>query len=100
MTNTHLSHDAVRDIAELAKLDLDDTEIAMYSEQLSQILAHFEMLQEVNTDHISPTDSVLPLRNVMRADQQSTALTPDEVTRNAPSAEANQFKVNTVLGDE
>ena len=100
MAQTGLSHEEVRDIAELAKLDLSDEEVALYSQQLSQILDYFKLLQEVDTSHISASDSVLPLRNVMRSDEQGTALTPEEVTRNAPSAEANQFKVSAVLGDE
>ena len=46
------------------------------------------------------TDSVLPLRSVMRADVVEAALTPEQVIANAPDAEANQFKVSAVLGDE
>jgi aspartyl-tRNA(Asn)/glutamyl-tRNA(Gln) amidotransferase subunit C len=90
----------VRDIAELAKLDLSDAEIAKYTEQLSQILDYFTLLQEVDTSHIDMTDSVLPLRSVMRADVVEAALTPEQVIANAPDAEANQFKVSAVLGDE
>ena len=90
----------VCDIAELAKLDLSDAEIAKYTEQLSQILDYFTLLQEVDTSHIDMTDSVLPLRSVMRADIVEAALTPEQVIANAPDAEANQFKVSAVLGDE
>ena len=100
MAKTSLSHEEVRDIAELAKLDLSDDEVVMYTEQLSQILEYFTMLQEVDTSHFSPRDSVIPLKNVMRADKQSKALTQEEATRNAPNAEANQFKVSAVLADE
>jgi aspartyl-tRNA(Asn)/glutamyl-tRNA(Gln) amidotransferase subunit C len=100
MAPTRLSHEEVRDIAELAKLDLSEQEVALYTQQLSQILDYFTLLQEVDTSHISARDSILPLKNVMREDQQDSALTPEEVTLNAPSAEANQFKVSAVLGDE
>jgi aspartyl-tRNA(Asn)/glutamyl-tRNA(Gln) amidotransferase subunit C len=100
MAQTNLSHEAVRDIAELAKLDLSDEEISMYRQQLSQILEYFTMLEDVDTSDISPNDSVLALRTVMRADEQGAALSPEEATRNAPSAEANQFKVSAVMGDE
>jgi aspartyl-tRNA(Asn)/glutamyl-tRNA(Gln) amidotransferase subunit C len=100
MAKTGLSHEEVRDIAELAKLDLSDEEVALYSQQLSQILDAFRSLQEVDTSHIAASDSVLPLRNVMRQDEQSAALSTEDVTRNAPSAEDQQFKVSAVLGDE
>lgn len=97
---TQITHQEVRDIAELAKLDLNEEEVAMYSQQLSQILDYFTMLQDVDTSQISASDSVVPMKNVMRADQRGAALDPQDVTRNAPDAEANQFKVSAVLGDE
>lgn len=94
-----LTHDEVRAIAELAKLSLTDDEVTMYAEQLSQILDYFTLLQEVDTSQVPPTDSVLPLRSVMRDDTPADPLTPEEATANAPDAEANQFKVNVVLSD-
>ncbi len=95
-----LSHEEVRAIAELAKLNLSDAEVDKYARQLSQILEYFTLLQEVDTSHVQATDSVLPLRNVLRDDVPGEPLTPDEATANAPDAEANQFKVSSVLGDE
>jgi aspartyl-tRNA(Asn)/glutamyl-tRNA(Gln) amidotransferase subunit C len=97
---SQLTIEAVRDIAELAKLDLSAAELALYTEQLSQILEYFTLLQEVDTSHVELTDSVLPLRSVMRADVVEAALTPEQAIANAPDAEANQFKVSAVLSDE
>ena len=95
-----LSHDEVRRIAELAKLDLTDDEISLYAGQLSHILQYFESLKEVDTSHIAPTASVLPLKNVFRADVAGVPLTPEEVIRNAPDSMGDQFFVSAVLGDE
>ncbi len=95
-----LSHDEVRRIAELAKLDLTDEEISLYAGQISHILQHFESLKEVDTSHIAPTASVLPLKNVFRADIAGAPLTPEEVIRNAPDSMGDQFFVSAVLGDE
>lgn len=92
-----LSHDTVRGIAELAKLDLTDDEVALYAGQLSHILNHFERLQTLDTSHIAPTASVLPLKNVLRQDVAQTPLTPEQVTRNAPDAQDDQFRVSAVL---
>lgn len=95
-----LSHEAVRGIAELAKLDLTDAEIALYAGQLSNILDHFQRLQALDTSHIEPTASVLPLKNVLRADEAGMPLPPEQVIANAPDADQNQFRVSAVLGDE
>ena len=92
-----LSHDTVRGIAELAKLDLTDDEVALYAGQLSHILNHFERLQTLDTSHIAPTASVLPLKNVLRQDVAQASLTPEQVTRNAPDAQDDQFRVSAVL---
>lgn len=95
-----LSHSEVQRIAELAKLDLSDAEIALYAGQLSHILQYFERLQKVDTSHIEPTASVLPLKNVLRPDIATPALSPEEVVRNAADSSESQFRVSAVLGDE
>lgn len=100
MAQQRLSHDEVRDIAELAKLALSDDEVALYAQQLSQILDYFTLLEEVDTSAVDVTASVIPLRSVMREDENPTALAPSDVVKNAPDAEANQFKVSAVLGDD
>ncbi len=97
---TKLTHEEVRAIADLAKLTLSDDEVAMYAEQLSQILEYFTMLQEVDTSDVQPTDSTIPHRNVLREDVVQEPLDPQTAIANAPDAEANQFKVRAVLSGE
>jgi aspartyl-tRNA(Asn)/glutamyl-tRNA(Gln) amidotransferase subunit C len=94
-----LSHEEVRRIAELAKLDLTDDEVALYAGQLSHILQYFQRLQQLDTSHIEPTASVLPLKNVLRQDVVTPPLSPDEVIANAPDADENQFRVSAVLDE-
>jgi aspartyl-tRNA(Asn)/glutamyl-tRNA(Gln) amidotransferase subunit C len=94
-----LSHETVRSIAELAKLALTEDEVALYASQLSHILQYFEHLQKVDTSHVEPTASVLPLRNVFRPDLVREPLTPEQAVANAPDSEENQFRVSAVLGE-
>jgi aspartyl-tRNA(Asn)/glutamyl-tRNA(Gln) amidotransferase subunit C len=100
VSKSSLSLDDVRAIAELARLELTDDEVRLYAEQLSAILGDFQTLQEVETSHIAPTASVLPLKSVMRADIPLSPLNPEQVIANAADAEDNQIKVRAVLGDE
>ncbi|MBZ0278583.1 MAG: Asp-tRNA(Asn)/Glu-tRNA(Gln) amidotransferase subunit GatC [Anaerolineae bacterium] len=95
-----LSHEQVRGIAELAKLDLTDDEVALYAGQLSHILQYFERLQALDTTQIEPTASVLPLKNVLREDVAGTPLDTADVIANAPDTQDNQFRVSAILGDE
>jgi aspartyl-tRNA(Asn)/glutamyl-tRNA(Gln) amidotransferase subunit C len=95
-----LSHDEVRHIAELAKLELTDAEVMLYAGQLTSILRYFERLKELDTSHIPPTASVLPLKNVFRADEPQPPLSIEEVLANAADHFAGQFRVSAVLEDE
>jgi len=95
-----LSREEVRKIAELAKLDLTDEEVTLYAGQLSSILEYFQRLQQLDTSHIPPTASVLPLKNVFRPDEPGKPLTPEEVVANAADSLGNQFRVHAVFGDE
>ncbi len=95
-----LSHDEVRKIADLAKLDLTDDEVALYASQLSSILGYFRKLQEVDTSHIAPTASVLPLKNIFRADEPAPPLTPEQATANAYDKYDGQFRVSAILDND
>jgi aspartyl-tRNA(Asn)/glutamyl-tRNA(Gln) amidotransferase subunit C len=92
-----LSLAQVGHIAELAKLSLTDDEKARFQEQLSAILEYAERLQAVDTSAIPPTATVLPLRNVMRADEPRDSMSREDVLANAPQSEADSFRVQAVM---
>jgi len=97
MPQTTLSAEAIRAIADLARLELSEDDVARYQRQLSAILDYFQKLEELDTSHIDPTSTVLPLSNVMRADQAGPALSVDEAVANAPDSDGEQFRVRAVL---
>ncbi len=92
-----LTPEEVQHIAELAKLDLSEDETERYASDLSAILDYAQQLQDVDTDHIPPTASVLPLRNVMRPDEARPGLEPEDALANAPESDKGYFKVHAVL---
>ena len=92
-----LTLEQVEHIAELARLDLTPEEKARYQKQLSAILDYAARLQTLDTSGIPPTASVLPPRSVLRPDVAQPGLERDALLRNAPEAEAGQFKVPPVL---
>ena len=77
--------------------ELSEEEKARYREQLSAILDYAARLQTLDTSHIPPTASVLAQRSVLRPDVPVQGLTTEEVLRNAPRTEQNQFRVPPVL---
>ena len=100
MAETILSADDVRAIADLARLELDEADLARYQKQLSAVLDYFQKLEELDTSHIDPSSSVLPLTNVMRQDCAVAPLSVDEVVANAPDSDGEQFRVRAVLDRE
>lgn len=94
---TILSTDEVRHVAELAKLQLTEAEIELFASQLSAILDYAVALQQVDTSHVPPTATVLPLRSVMRADVARPSLTVNEALANAPERQDGYFKVHAVM---
>jgi aspartyl-tRNA(Asn)/glutamyl-tRNA(Gln) amidotransferase subunit C len=86
-------------IAELARLKLSDAEIDRMTQQLSAILDYAARLQELDTEAIPPTASVVPLQNVMREDRVLPSLPRDQVLANAPdkSEDGDFFRVRAIL---
>ncbi len=97
MSEPILSAEDVRAIAELARLELSEADVTLYQRQLSDILGYFQKLEELDTAHIDPTSAVLPLSNIMRADQAAPPLPVDEALSNAPDSDGEQFRVRAVL---
>ena len=97
-----LTRAQVQHIAELAKLKLSDEETDRMAQQLSAILDYAARLQELNTDAIPPTASVVPLQNVMRQDRVASSLPRDDVLANAPDKNESGefFRVRAILKDE
>lgn len=92
-----LSREVVDHVAMLARLGLTEEERERMREQLSSILEHVSLIQELDTEAIPPTAQVIALQNVWREDEIRPSLPIEDVLKNAPDAEDNMFKVNAVL---
>lgn len=87
----------VEHVANLARLNLSDTEKEKFTEQLNAILKYAEKLNELDTENVEPTSHVLPITNVMREDVTKESLPIEKVLLNAPDEEDGQIKVPAVL---
>jgi aspartyl-tRNA(Asn)/glutamyl-tRNA(Gln) amidotransferase subunit C len=92
-----LSRAEVEHIAELAKLELTEEEKIKFCEQLSAILEYAEMLQQLDTEAIPPTATVLPLQNVMRLDEVAPSFSQEDILANAPDTAEGCFRVRAIL---
>ncbi len=87
----------VEHVALLARLELSAEEKKMYAQQLGDILAYAQKLNQLNTQDVPPTAHVLPLKNVFRDDEAGEHLPPEKVLANAPDKEGQFFKVPRIV---
>ena len=92
-----LKREEVLHIAKLARISLSQDDVEMYRRQLSQILGHFTVLQEVDTTGVPLTSNPLSLSNVMKEDKVKPSLSTNDVLANAPQQEDQFFKTKAVL---
>lgn len=94
-----LTRDDVRKVAHLARLELSETEIERYQEQLSQVLDYVARLEELDVDGVEPTAHAIAQQNVMRDDETRPSLAPEWVLVNAAVTAEHQFLILRVLDD-
>ncbi len=87
----------VKKVARLARLDLNDGDLATMANQLTAILQYVDQLTPLNTDGVEPMAHPLPVRNVFRADEPAPSLTVAEVLQNAPARIGDFFAVPAIL---
>ncbi len=87
----------VNHVAMLARLALTDEERERTQEQLSAILEHINVITEADTSQVPATAHILPVENVMAADQSRPSCSPDELWRTPRRARVNTFRVQAVL---
>jgi aspartyl-tRNA(Asn)/glutamyl-tRNA(Gln) amidotransferase subunit C len=93
-----LSRDDVLKLAQLSRLTLTDEEIERYRDEISSILEYVEVLDKVDVSGLEPTYQVTGLKNVTRKDKLiDYGYTPEDLLKNAPAVQDNQFKVKRVL---
>lgn len=92
-----ISREDVEHIALLARMRLTDEEITALTTQLSDILGHIAVLQEVDVSQVSPSATILPPGDVLRTDQSAPSLPVSDLLANAPDHEENYLRVKAVL---
>jgi len=94
-----ISRDDVAHVARLARLELTDDELGLFTDQLAKVLDHARDVEALDLGDVPPTSHPYPLANVVRADEVRPSLDRQAVLDAAPAVEADQFRVPPVLGE-
>ncbi len=92
-----LSREEVLKIAQMARIELGESEIEKFQKDLSSVLDYVAELQQVDTDGLEIVSSVTGLENVERMDVPKPVEYQEEIMANAPERKEKYYKVKSIL---
>ncbi|PPR17856.1 MAG: Glutamyl-tRNA(Gln) amidotransferase subunit C [Alphaproteobacteria bacterium MarineAlpha9_Bin7] len=92
-----LKKEIVAQIAKLARLEVDESDLDLMCSELSQILAWVEQLEEVDIGSVPPMTSVIEMDLKFREDVVTDGNQADDVIANAPERDHHFFVVPKVI---
>ena len=87
----------VKRIGRLARIRIEEHEVAGYQSEINSILGFIEQLSEVDVTGVEAMTSVSPMVLRRRDDVVSDGGYPEQIVANAPLAEDNFFMVPKVV---
>jgi aspartyl-tRNA(Asn)/glutamyl-tRNA(Gln) amidotransferase subunit C len=95
-----LSEGAVRKVARLSRLALDDAAIRRSGEQLRAVLGYIDRLRELDLTGVEPMAHPLDVANRLDPDETRAPLPTSVLLKMAPETAGPFVKVPKVLGEE
>lgn len=92
-----LTPEDIRKIAHLARLNLSEKDIALYTPQLSSILEFIEHMNRVDTSNVEPLAHPLDISQRLRPDQITEPNLRDKFQHIAPQVDAGLYLVPKVI---
>jgi aspartyl-tRNA(Asn)/glutamyl-tRNA(Gln) amidotransferase subunit C len=92
----NVDRDLVLHIAQLAKLELQESEVELFVKQLGEILHYIEQLNEAG-DAAEPFSFNFFLPSITRPDIAGESLSVEEALKNAPERYKQFFKVPKII---
>ena len=96
MSHRHID---VRYVANLARLELTDAEVATFQPQLEAILGYVETLSKLDISGIDASAHAAHVFGRMRDDTPHASLSVEAVLQNAPDQAQGQIRVPKVVTD-
>jgi aspartyl-tRNA(Asn)/glutamyl-tRNA(Gln) amidotransferase subunit C len=84
-------------IAHLSRLEIDEKDAKKMIQDMNNMVAFVEKLNEVNTDGVEPLTTMSHEINSLREDETKADLTHQQVLQNAPRKDEDYFRVPKVL---
>ncbi|WP_372791275.1 Asp-tRNA(Asn)/Glu-tRNA(Gln) amidotransferase subunit GatC [Paraconexibacter sp.] len=88
-----IDREQVLHVARLARLELNDDEVATAAAELSKILGHIETIEELDLTDVPPTAHVVEVDSALRPDVPQPSLPRDVAFAQAPDIADDGFRV-------
>ena len=95
-----ISSNEVKKVAQLARLELNESEIQKHAEQLENILGYIKQLEKIDTENIPCTTRAIEVVNVLRKDEKKDYENSEELLDLAPSRENQFFRVPKIISEK
>jgi len=92
-----ISREDIIKLADLARLELSEEQIAEMDSDMQKMLGFVEKLRELDVDHLEPVRYMTSNENVLREDVMESKYTKEDALRNAPLKDSDYIKVPKVL---
>ena len=92
-----IDRETILHVAALARLRVDDDDLARLTEQMGQILAFAEQLDELDLVGVPPTARVTGEGRPLRSDDTLPGLPHEAALANAPETAGPFFRVSKVI---
>ncbi|MFK8026832.1 MAG: Asp-tRNA(Asn)/Glu-tRNA(Gln) amidotransferase subunit GatC [Gammaproteobacteria bacterium] len=92
-----LSTEDVRDIAKLAKLQINEDELDHYKQELSRILEFVEQMNQANVENIEPMAHPQDMMQSLRVDEIAETNQREKFQQIAPATQDGLYLVPKVI---
>ncbi len=87
----------VRYVANLARLDLTEAEVATFQPQLDQIVGYVNEIRGIDVDGVEPTAHAIAITNVFREDEVTPGMEREQLLANAPERSEDLIRVPKIV---
>ena len=92
-----ITTDEVKYVANLAKLYVNEAEAEKLTTEMESIINFANMLSEIDTESIAPTNHAMKVQNVFRDDIIENSYSQEDILKNAPSQDGGCYLVPKVV---
>lgn len=92
----------IKNLAELAKINLSNEELEKFKDQIKDIIDHFSSLKKIDTNNFNSNYWEIDKNKVveldeLRKDEVTKSFETNEIFQNAPENENGFFKIRKIL---